>query len=55
MYSYDELRDSDNYPRVHGNGFIQLDLPDGKRLHVWDEDIPRQKVNTSMHDHYVWI
>jgi hypothetical protein len=40
-------------PRVHGNGFIQLDLnEDGtRRLHVWHEDIPRQVVATPIHDH----
>jgi hypothetical protein len=38
---------------VHGNGFIQLDLnPEGTiRLHVWDDEIPRQKVATPIHDH----
>lgn len=46
-----ELRASGSIPRVHGNGFIQLDLPDGSRLHVWDDGIPRQAVNTSKHDH----
>lgn len=47
----DELKAKGNRPRVHGNGFIQLDLPNGSRLHVWDDDIPRQSVNTSKHDH----
>jgi hypothetical protein len=38
---------------VHGNGFIQLDLDyEGTtRLHVWDKDVPRQKVATPIHDH----
>jgi hypothetical protein len=38
-----ELMDADIVPRVHGNGFIQLDLlePD-TRLHVWDRDVPKQ-------------
>lgn len=48
---YKDLQNSDNLPRVHGNGFIQLDLPDGFRLHIWDDEIPKQKVNTSKHDH----
>lgn len=50
---YDELRASGKTPRVHGNGFIQLDLNDDgtKRLHVWDADIPRQEVATPVHDH----
>lgn len=48
------------HPRVHGNGFIQLDLaldehseyPGDVRLHVWgDPRIPRQKVASTIHDH----
>lgn len=46
-----ELLVSENEPRVHGNGFLQLDLPDGRRLHVWDESLPKQKVSSSIHDH----
>jgi len=39
-------------PRVHGNGFIQLDLSETVRLHVWGHrDIPRQAVPTQVHDH----
>lgn len=41
-------------PRVHGNGFIQLDLePDGsRRLHIWGHPaIPRQSVASPIHDH----
>lgn len=51
--NYDELRAAGHKPRVHGNGFIQLDLNDDgtKRLHVWHEDIPRQTVPTPIHDH----
>jgi hypothetical protein len=49
--NYKELRDSGNLPRVHGNGFVQLDLPDGRRLHVWDDGVPRQAVSSSVHDH----
>ena len=42
----------DNQPRVHGNGFIQLDLTPRSRLHVWGHPyIPRQKVATPIHDH----
>ncbi len=48
----DELRDTGNRPRVHGNGFIQLDLTDRLRLHVWGQPtIPRQKVASPVHDH----
>lgn len=39
-------------PRVHGNGFIQLDLEPGRRLHIWGHrDLPRQVVDTGIHDH----
>ena len=39
-------------PRVHGNGFIQLDLTKRSRLHIFgDKRIPRQKVATPIHDH----
>lgn len=39
-------------PRVHGNGFIQLDLTDRRRLHIWgDPRIPRQRVPSTIHDH----
>jgi virulence-associated protein VagC len=39
-------------PRVHGNGFMQLDLSPRVRLHVWgDERIPRQTKPTPIHDH----
>ncbi len=37
--------------RVHGNGFIQIDLEPGLRFHVWDESIPRQAIQTPIHDH----
>lgn len=39
-------------PRVHGNGFIQVDLSKSVRLHVWGHPkIPRQSVATPIHDH----
>jgi hypothetical protein len=42
----------DHKPRVHGNGFIQLDLSPSSRLHIWGHpDIPRQDVATAVHDH----
>lgn len=46
------LRAIGNRPRVHGNGFIQLDLSASTRLHVWgDPRIPRQAVETPRHNH----
>lgn len=39
-------------PRVHGNGFVQLDLTDRRRLHVWgDPRVPRQSMPSTIHDH----
>lgn len=55
------FREGELQPRMHPNGFIQLDLmldPESRianrRLHVWpdnSDDFPRQKVRTSIHDH----
>jgi hypothetical protein len=53
--------EGDRQPRMHPNGFIQLDIdldPESriatKRLHVWpdnSDDFPKQEVRTSIHDH----
>ena len=42
-------------PRTHENGFIQIDLPDRWRLHVWPEArrIKKQATDSPIHDH-VW-
>jgi hypothetical protein len=46
------IAESGENPRVHGNGFIQLDLTLETRLHVWgDSRIPRQVVPSQIHDH----
>ncbi|MEE8608961.1 MAG: hypothetical protein V3S55_15260 [Nitrospiraceae bacterium] len=46
-----ELR-SFGEPRVHPNGFIQLDLDEANRLHVWHPNLPfRQKTFHPVHDH----
>ncbi len=38
--------------RLHGNGFIQLDLGNDSRLHIWSDDLPTaQRVNTAIHNH----
>lgn len=47
----DEARAIGNKPRVHGNGFIQLDLTGNTRLHVWNERVSKQRVPTPIHDH----
>ena len=39
-------------PRVHNNGFIQLDLTGQRRLHIWGHlDIPQAKEKAFVHDH----
>ncbi len=39
-------------PRVHPNGFIQLDLDNELRLHVWHPRLPyRQRTYHPVHDH----
>lgn len=48
----ERARSSGARPRVHGNGFVQLDLTERRRLHVWgDPRIPRQLVPSQIHDH----
>ena len=52
MINLKEVRARGSKPRVHGNGFIQLDLTERSRLHIWgDHRIPKQKVPTPIHDH----
>ena len=51
-FSYDDLRALKNKPRLHHNGFVQLDLPNRVRLHVWPEHPPkRPNVLGMIHDH----
>lgn len=38
-------------PRIHGNGFLQIDLDPLRRMHVWDHRWPRQIRDSSIHDH----
>lgn len=40
-------------PRVHPNGFLQLNLTDkgDARLHIWHPELPAQKTYTGIHDH----
>ena len=40
--------------RIHGNGFLQAELPDGRKLHVWnagDKNFPKQTTSTQIHTH----
>lgn len=48
----EKLKELGNRPRVHGNGFIQLDIDDRRRLHIWGHpEIPRQLTRSPIHDH----
>jgi|SRR5271166_332402 len=55
MLEFKKLLRSGRIPRVHPNGFIQLDLNEehSMRLHVWPlAELPnRQKTNHPIHDH----
>jgi hypothetical protein len=52
MINVSDLKEIGTVPRIHGNGFLQLDLEDGQRLHIWGHpDLPRQKVDTGIHNH----
>lgn len=52
----DDIRVSDiiiNPPRVHPNGFIQIDISSLCRLHIWDDRIAtHSKVFTPYHNHH---
>lgn len=46
------LQGLDARPRVHNNGFIQLDLTPRRRLHIWGHpDIPKSQEKAMIHDH----
>ena len=50
--SYKNLLALGNKPRVHGNGFVQLDLNSNTRLHIWPEEkLETQKTPTPIHNH----
>jgi hypothetical protein len=52
MMNLTTLKSLEIHPRVHGNGFIQLDLDKKTRLHFWGHpDIPKQKTSTPVHSH----
>lgn len=47
-----DVRREGAQPRVHGNGFVQLDITARHRLHIWgDPRIPRQLIPAQIHDH----
>ncbi len=37
--------------KIHGNGFIKIFLEDGSFIHIYSHNIPKQRVDTSIHDH----
>lgn len=46
------LKSDGRRPRVHGNGFVQLDLSDTLRMHVWgDARVRPQLIPSTIHDH----
>lgn len=46
------LQSLGSVPRVHGNGFVQLDLTPTMRLHIWgDQRIPQQATPSPIHNH----
>lgn len=50
--TYDEIVRAGSNIRVHGNGFLQLDVGEGERIHVFGHPaLPRQKVSTPIHNH----
>lgn len=53
IITFDKLKESGTVPRLHGNGFIQIDLPDGRhRLDIWPKTpLQAQTVNTGIHNH----
>lgn len=47
-----DLRSANKTPRVHPNGFIQLDISKAQRLHCWHPENPyRQKTYHPVHNH----
>jgi hypothetical protein len=49
---FQKLQQGSYVPRIHPNGFIQLDIAPGFRLHVWTEEkLAQPSVTVSMHDH----
>lgn len=52
LYDMNTIRETGENIRVHGNGFIQIDLPENSRLHIWGHpDIPRQAESSQIHSH----
>ena len=51
-YSLADVKTYGRHIRVHGNGFIQLNMPNNDRIHLFGHpDIPKQIQPTPIHDH----
>lgn len=51
-FVFNKLQSTGQKPRFHGNGFVQLYLGEGKRLHIWSPDLPMiRDHNATMHNH----
>jgi len=51
LYTLEKALENDT-ARVHGNGFIQVDISPDRRLHIWPEDMKAiQATATPIHDH----
>lgn len=52
-FNFEHVLQNGSGIRLHGNGFIQIDMSDKTRLHIWDPDLPlrSQTVSTQIHDH----
>ena len=46
-----DLKDRETPIRIHGNGFIQIDVAKNARIHIWSPRIPHQLIYTGIHDH----
>ncbi len=49
---FEKLKNGSYKPRIHPNGFIQLDITENIRLHVWPkENLIKDNIRLPMHDH----
>ncbi len=52
MFTTELLQPADKAQlRVHGNGFLQAETANGNKIHIWHEQLPRQKVQSLKHNH----
>ena len=49
---FTHLKSLGHTPRFHGNGFVQLYVGEGKRLHIWSPRLPAiRDHNATLHNH----